>query len=216
MYSGHPYYGYFANMIKRGNRLGRDFSLGEEDFNKWLGIIGLIPEDMSRPSVGRVDHSKGYVFDQEKGRWNFRWQELSDNHSEGGTRGAFTAFSSEQRTAYGKLGGKRAAELGRSGFQNFTPEQRSEYGRESWKDKTKEEIMERTRFFRSEEHKQCVDRWNSDPTNPSKTEVLQAASAASLNHVSKRIYVCRVCGKECSSPLGKYNHKKIHPSGFDE
>ena len=43
---------------------------------------------MRKPSIGRYDHSKGYVFDEKNHRWNFRWQEHSENCQGGGRKTA--------------------------------------------------------------------------------------------------------------------------------
>jgi hypothetical protein len=102
-YSKHPYYKYFKHMIERGRKFGSDFTFGKEEFYRWLPIIGPIPEGMIRPTVGRYDHSKGYIFDQENNRWNFRWEELSENNRDGGKRGF-----------------KKQFELGKNPFQDGT------------------------------------------------------------------------------------------------
>jgi hypothetical protein len=81
-------------MIRRGKKVGCDFTLGSSEFNKWLEIIGVIPEGMKKPSVGRYDHTKGYVFDTENNRWNFRWQEYSENASGGGVSSAAKQLAS--------------------------------------------------------------------------------------------------------------------------
>jgi hypothetical protein len=62
--------------------LGCDFERTYESFEQFIVCMGPIPETMNRPSVGRLDHSKGYVFDIEKNAWNFGWQSVADNSSE--------------------------------------------------------------------------------------------------------------------------------------
>lgn len=71
-------------MIQRGHDC--KFSFCKEDFDRWMGIIGLIPEGMRCPSVGRYDHTKGYIFDVEMNRWNFRWEEYDENTAEAAQR----------------------------------------------------------------------------------------------------------------------------------
>jgi hypothetical protein len=73
-YTTHRYFRYFASMVNRARKgtMGCDFSWGLSEFNRWLEVIGPIPEGMKKPTVGRYDHSKGYVFDAENHRWNFR------------------------------------------------------------------------------------------------------------------------------------------------
>jgi hypothetical protein len=80
-YASHPYYLHFMNMISRSKRrtIACAFTHGRNEFSRWLAIMGRIPEDMKTPSVGRYDHSKGYVFDADNNRWNFRWQDRSEN-----------------------------------------------------------------------------------------------------------------------------------------
>jgi hypothetical protein len=87
-YATHRSYRFFFNMIHRAKQIGVEcqFTLGRKDFGRWCDIVGPIPDDMERPSIGRYDHSKGYVFDVESNRWNFRWQERSENCRESGRR----------------------------------------------------------------------------------------------------------------------------------
>jgi hypothetical protein len=89
-YFTHPCYRFFIYMIQRSKRYGMkcDFTRGRAGFYRWLDIVGHIPEGMAKPSIGRYDHSKGYVFDATNNRWNFRWQERSENCRESGLRGA--------------------------------------------------------------------------------------------------------------------------------
>lgn len=70
---------YFSNMHLRVAKYDRecDFPYTDDGFVMFCEYIGPIPEGMKVPSVGRIDHSRGYVFD------NFRWQELSDNVADG-------------------------------------------------------------------------------------------------------------------------------------
>jgi hypothetical protein len=78
----------FNEMLCRANRLGLecDFERTYDSLEQFIVCMGPIPENISRPSVGRVDHSKGYVFDIEKNRWNFAWQSVADNSSEAARR----------------------------------------------------------------------------------------------------------------------------------
>jgi hypothetical protein len=80
-------------MIQRGKDVGCDFELEEENFYLWTEVIGPVPPAMECPSVGRYDHSKGYVFDHENNRWNFRWEEWRDNNLEGAARGREAALA---------------------------------------------------------------------------------------------------------------------------
>jgi hypothetical protein len=146
LYSRHPYYHHFMLMIQRCKKYGIEcsFKYGLPEFDKWLEVIGSIPEGMEKPTVGRYDHTKGYVFDTENRRWNFRWQEHSENSSECATRVAesgglnFQTLTSEQQSELskravrlgktlfqrpgmasenGKIGGRRAVELKSTGMQ---------------------------------------------------------------------------------------------------
>jgi hypothetical protein len=114
-YTTHRYFTYFASMVNRARKgtLNGDFAWGLNQFNRWLEVIGTIPEGMKKPTVGRYDHSKGYVFDTDNNRWNFRWQERSENSRETGLTSGWGAATFEQRSK----AGRRAAELGKSGFQ---------------------------------------------------------------------------------------------------
>lgn len=56
--------------------VGSDFKRCYEDFRDFVAELGPLPKNMARPSIGRKDHSKGYI------RGNFAWQEMSENTSE--------------------------------------------------------------------------------------------------------------------------------------
>jgi hypothetical protein len=45
-YTTHRYFTYFASMVNRAKKgtMGCDFSWGLNNFNRWLDIIGTIPE----------------------------------------------------------------------------------------------------------------------------------------------------------------------------
>jgi hypothetical protein len=81
----------FSGMIDRANKydLGCDFKKIYDDFKLFIEVMGPVPEDMDRPSIGRIDHSKGYIYDTENNRWNFAWQSMRDNISESSTRNDF-------------------------------------------------------------------------------------------------------------------------------
>jgi hypothetical protein len=82
------YYLCFNNMIERAQKYNLEclFERNKEDLIQFMCIIGEVPKDMFCPTVGRYNHSKGYVFDSENNRWNFRWQEKSENSREMGKR----------------------------------------------------------------------------------------------------------------------------------
>jgi hypothetical protein len=82
----HPLRQYFKDMVRRGKHLGCEFTWGLKDFNRWLDVVGPIPEGIEVPTIGRYDHELGYVFDTENNRWNFRWQEMAENSREGALR----------------------------------------------------------------------------------------------------------------------------------
>jgi hypothetical protein len=131
----HPLYSHFKNMKRRERDFGIecDFPYGQDGVDRWLKAIGQVPEGMKKPSIGRYDHSKGYVFDTEMNRWNFRWQEMPDNLDEMlRTRGGFVTMLQEKRSEVaalgGKVGGPKAVKLqmaaglhpsqtGKAGFQ---------------------------------------------------------------------------------------------------
>jgi hypothetical protein len=86
---GLPYYGVLRSMypqhfssfgtmhwrLQEGT-LACDFPRDAEGFIDFLVYLGDVPAGMNRPSLGRDDHSVGYV------RGNFAWQEMSENSSE--------------------------------------------------------------------------------------------------------------------------------------
>lgn len=89
---GLPYYGYlkseypqhfssFSRMHARTLVSGKDcdFPRNAEGFISFLLYLGDIPEGMISPTLGRKDHSKGYVIG------NFAWEERSLNCSKAGS-----------------------------------------------------------------------------------------------------------------------------------
>jgi hypothetical protein len=105
-----PYYKYFSNMIQRAkaNRIECAFSFGQADLDRFIDIIGPIPMNMVSPTVGRYDHLKGYIFDGEKDRWNFRWQEMIENSAESylsGLKIELETRTESQRKDYASKGG---------------------------------------------------------------------------------------------------------------
>jgi hypothetical protein len=49
-------------------------------FCQFVRHLGMVPPDMKNPSLGRKDHSKGYIFG------NFAWQEWEENKAEARAR----------------------------------------------------------------------------------------------------------------------------------
>jgi hypothetical protein len=90
---GYPYYGnlkssypiHWASFSAMHGRV-RDFGLdcdfprNVDGFIDFILYVGPVPGDMIRPTLGRSDHSIGYL------KGNFKWQESSDNTSESATR----------------------------------------------------------------------------------------------------------------------------------
>lgn len=68
----------FYNMMCRTKKNGliTDFEYSPCGFIDFLLYVGHIPKDIICPSIGRFDHSKGYV------KGNFSWEEKIDNISE--------------------------------------------------------------------------------------------------------------------------------------
>jgi hypothetical protein len=64
-------------------KLTTDFPRTYQGFKDFVEYLGDVPVGMIRPSVGRKDHSLGYV------RGNFGWQELSSNSLESVIRNGF-------------------------------------------------------------------------------------------------------------------------------
>ena len=77
----HPHhFDHFWHLQSRAKQVGTDFTDDEFGLFEFIAEIGPYPSDMVRPSVGRKDHTKGYV------RGNFEWQPLSENSGESTTR----------------------------------------------------------------------------------------------------------------------------------
>ena len=70
---------FMHKRIKKGN-LETDFPRNPKGFIAFIRYIGNPPKDMEWPTVGRGDHSKGYI------RNNFAWQEGVENMTEGSHR----------------------------------------------------------------------------------------------------------------------------------
>jgi hypothetical protein len=68
----------FSNMHNRisDKNLETDFPRTYEGFKDFIEYLGDIPIGMKKPTIGRKDHSKGYI------RGNFEWQEYSKNSLE--------------------------------------------------------------------------------------------------------------------------------------
>jgi len=90
---GMPYYGKykkaypyhwssFCCMYKRKSEIDPLFSRNFAGFIHFVSCLGPVPEDMTNPSIGRKDHTIGYIKD------NFAWQEFSENIREGAFRNA--------------------------------------------------------------------------------------------------------------------------------
>jgi hypothetical protein len=75
---------WFKKMQERAlyNDIECTFAYDESGYQRFVEAIGPIPRRMKNPTVGRHDHSKGYVFDAGYDRWNFEWQERADNSRE--------------------------------------------------------------------------------------------------------------------------------------
>ena len=144
-YTSNPYYIYFRDVVHRGKSVGCDFEYKEEDFNRWLEIMGPIPENMQKATVGRYDHSKGYIYDYSKERWNFRWQEHSENSSEGGIS-RMANLSPEEKSDLSRRGikaalanGNHSSQTGKAGLFHLTTEERSLNQKAAMASRTKEE-----------------------------------------------------------------------------
>ena len=76
------HYWKLMRIIQRAKRRGLEceFQFDTESLQKFIDCIGPVPHTMKNPSVGRWNHSKGYVVG------NFRWQELLENTIDGASR----------------------------------------------------------------------------------------------------------------------------------
>lgn len=72
----------FTNMHERIDyyKLITDFPRNYQGFKNFVAYLGDVPVGMKKPTVGRKDHSIGYV------KGNFTWQEFSENSAECGAR----------------------------------------------------------------------------------------------------------------------------------
>lgn len=72
----------FSNMHNRCKWYGlvTDFPRDYQGFQDFIVYLGDVPIGMKRPTVGRKDHSLGYI------KSNFEWQEFADNIEEMTTR----------------------------------------------------------------------------------------------------------------------------------
>lgn len=88
---GLPYYGrlreefpiHFHTFSRMHKRNHVDFPQSNLGLISFILEIGPVPDDMLRPSIGRKDHSIGYVVG------NYAWQEFTENSKEGGLRTGF-------------------------------------------------------------------------------------------------------------------------------
>lgn len=62
----------FRRVLIRQKRVGGEYKNTPAEFRRWLSDMGEAPE-MKRPSVGRINHNRGYFAD------NIRWQETVEN-----------------------------------------------------------------------------------------------------------------------------------------
>jgi len=90
---GLPFYGglkiefpYHWNSFKSMQRRSSlksyecDFTYDVDGFIDFILYLGAVPFSIKIPTIGRLDHSKGYI------KGNFKWEEQYDNYSEAGTR----------------------------------------------------------------------------------------------------------------------------------
>lgn len=74
----------FKKLHSRAKRLDLTvdpmFASSTAGYGNFIAYVGPVPSNMRRPTVGRYDHSRGYV------AGNFRWQEHSENAAEAATR----------------------------------------------------------------------------------------------------------------------------------
>jgi len=78
----HPiqYFAFQNRILTSGQEVDEEFTHSKEGFKAFVEYLGPIPSNLQKPSVGRFDHSKGYI------KGNFVWQEASENSRECMTR----------------------------------------------------------------------------------------------------------------------------------
>ena len=75
---------HFHWLQERAKELGTDLTRDSSGLLEFVEEIGQVPEEISRLSVGRKDHSSGYV------KGNYEWQDMSSNSSESAKRNCLT------------------------------------------------------------------------------------------------------------------------------
>jgi hypothetical protein len=90
----------WRNMFKRSKESGLphdpDFSRTVDGFFDFIKYLGPIPENMIKPTIGRKDHSVGYM------KGNFEWQESIENIRESCSRNEFWKKGKQQTETHKK------------------------------------------------------------------------------------------------------------------
>ncbi|WP_321471067.1 hypothetical protein [uncultured Paludibaculum sp.] len=96
-------------MLQRARKwqLAIDYTDTPLGFWRFVADIGLVPDGIVKPSVGRKDHALGYI------AGNFEWQELSENDRESAYRvkpWEYVTEDSHHKRAASNTGQKRTEE----------------------------------------------------------------------------------------------------------
>jgi hypothetical protein len=112
-----PLWPWFKKMQERvrSRAIACDYSNDLAGYLQFAEDIGPIPRRMRSPTVGRIDHDRGYVAD------NFRWQEKSDNTRECAIRSGFAALGNEASRRSPNFNARQIVTCPRCGQQGKLP-----------------------------------------------------------------------------------------------
>lgn len=69
----------FSSMHSRSTYIDPKYSRTPEGLINFIADLGPVPDGMSSPSIGRLDHSLGYI--PGNFEWQDRWENAKDSHN---------------------------------------------------------------------------------------------------------------------------------------